>query len=112
MPLAARTIIGVGAFALTVNLIDAAPRWAVWILRVRPLRQLGVWSFSIYLWQQPLHSMVGKGELSPLARLIFAMACGLRSFYLIEQPAMRYLNERSKSRRGALIAIGPALGAK
>lgn len=112
VPLPARTIVGVGAFALAVNLIDAAPRWALWILSVRPLRQLGVWSFSIYLWQQPFHSMVGKGEMSPLAGLIFAMACGLGSFYLIEQPARRYLNARSKSRRDALIEMRPALRAK
>ena len=98
VPLPARTIIGVGAFALAVNLIDAAPRWMLWILSVRPLRQLGAWSFSIYLWQQPFHALVSKGELSPLTGLVIAMACGVGSFYLIEQPARRYLNKSSESR--------------
>lgn len=47
--------------------------------------QMGIWSYSIYLWQQPFISRKVVG-------LPFALCLGIASFYLIEQPARKYLN--------------------
>lgn len=53
-------VFGVGSFALAVNLLAGAPPLVQAILSTKPLRQLGIWSFSIYLWQQPLYLYVHR----------------------------------------------------
>lgn len=56
------------------------------------LRLLGIWSYSIYLWQQPFYQYK---SLFPLGvALCLAVAAGLVSFYAIENPARAYLNRR------------------
>jgi peptidoglycan/LPS O-acetylase OafA/YrhL len=76
--------------ALAVCTIDIAPRSCLRILRHPVAVTLGLWSFSLYLWQQPFR--VVRGEHSALLLLTGAVACGLASFYLLEQPARRFLN--------------------
>ncbi|MBK9153221.1 MAG: acyltransferase [Chloracidobacterium sp.] len=55
------------------------------------LRQLGLWSFSIYLWQQPFQhdNITFTGSVVGLS---CTMAAALISFYIIEQPARGWLN--------------------
>jgi peptidoglycan/LPS O-acetylase OafA/YrhL len=81
-------IVGVGALALAVNLLPQAPAWVRNALAARPLRLLGLWSFSLYLWQQPFHLT----DLPAPVALCGVFAAGLTSYYLLEQPARRYLN--------------------
>jgi peptidoglycan/LPS O-acetylase OafA/YrhL len=60
----------------------------------RVVTTLGLWSFSIYLWQQP-------GALKEHHVLLFLAAAiftGVTSFYLVEQPARRWINARMSSR--------------
>lgn len=84
--------------AFSVNHLDAIPRSIKRLLSNSLLRLLGVCSYSIYLWQQPFyHLAVDSGGLFPSARIVFlAMACltGLASFYMIENPIRRCLNNR------------------
>lgn len=87
-----RTILGVGLFALAINLLRAAPPVVKSVLSLRILRQLGTWSFSIYLWQQPFYLATHHGALTPALALVLAVATGICSFYFIEQPARAYLN--------------------
>jgi peptidoglycan/LPS O-acetylase OafA/YrhL len=87
-----RTILGVALFALAVNLLRAAPPVVKSVLSWRILRQLGIWSFSIYLWQQPFYLAAHHGELAPALALVLAFAAGILSYYFIEQPARAYLN--------------------
>jgi peptidoglycan/LPS O-acetylase OafA/YrhL len=94
VPLGVRALAGVGALALAVNLLERAPDWLHALLSGRPLRQLGVWSFSIYLWQQPFYLAVSDGHLSAMAGAGAALLAGIASFYLVEQPARAYLNRR------------------
>ncbi len=47
--------------------------------------QMGIWSYSIYLWQQPFITRKFAG-------LPIALCLGIASFYLVEQPARKYLN--------------------
>jgi len=59
-----------------------------------PLRLFGIWSFSIYLWQQPFYKLAHHGFLSVVLALLGGCAAGLASFYLVEGPARAFLNRR------------------
>lgn len=85
-----RYSLGTLCFSLAVAAIDQAPIWLRWMLSSRPLRQIGLWSFSLYLWQQPFSKLMHY--LPRSAMLAAAIACGLLSFYLVEQPLRRFLN--------------------
>lgn len=106
VPVPVRTFVGVGLFALAVNNIESAPAVVRAILSSRVLRQLGLWSFSVYLWQQPFHMYVAFQHKPPLLGLLGALLAGAASFYLVEQPARRWLTRR----RSEPAAIVPALG--
>ena len=92
VPVAMRVVVGCVAFAMAVTLLDRAPRILQAALGFRPLRQIGVWSFSLYIWQQPFYIMMNRHELSPVVALALSMAVGITAFYLIESPARLYLN--------------------
>ncbi len=59
---------------------------------------LGIWSYSIYLWQQPFfHYGVKDGEIFPFAGPVLAavaVGVGVLSFQFIEDPIRAYLNQR------------------
>jgi peptidoglycan/LPS O-acetylase OafA/YrhL len=94
VPALFRTILGVSAFALAINLLDRAPKIVQSALSFRPLRQLGLWSFSIYLWQQPFYLYVHRNGMPAFLGLGCAILAGVASFYLLEKPARAYLNRR------------------
>ncbi len=96
-----RTLFGIGALALAVNLLDHAPRLMQKALEWYPLRQLGLWSFSLYLWQQPFYMAMHRHEISAPLGLALGLLCGLASFYLVENPARLYLNNRWDAPRPA-----------
>ncbi len=84
--------------AFTVNHLDALPGLVTDLLALKPLRLLGIWSYSIYLWQQ-LFYFYGKPVITgfPLAGLILiclSIGLGVMSFYWLENPVRRYLNNR------------------
>lgn len=83
-------------FAFTVNHLDALSDRVKKLLSNNFIRLLGIYSYSIYLWQQPFYYYGVKfGELFPFSGLIFlVIACsiGVISFYLIENPIRKYLN--------------------
>lgn len=88
-----RVIGGCCALAIAINLLSSAHPKFLAALSFRPLRQMGLWSFSIYLWQQPFTMMQGDG-LSSLNLMATGVACGITSYYLVERPARAYLNSR------------------
>lgn len=94
MPLPVSTYAGVGAFALAINLLRAAPAPLHGMLSIAPLRRLGVWSFSIYLWQQPFYLSAVHGGMPRAVALVLALGAGIASYYLVEQPARVWLNRR------------------
>lgn len=72
------------------------------LLEWRPLRQLGLWSFSIYLWQEPfLH--VAYGKPAPVLALagIGGVVVGILSFRYIEGPARAAINSLGRFRRSS-----------
>ena len=93
---------GVAAFALAVNLLPYAPGLAQRVLALRPLCLLGTWSFSIYLWQQPFYLLAEHGAMPAAAALALSIAAGCASYYVLEQPARRWLNARWGQRRSVL----------
>lgn len=105
VPSPVRTIVGVGAFALAINLLPASSPRLRAALGVRPLRQLGIWSFSIYIWQQPFYRFVYEGGMSKGLALVLAIIAGIASFYLIENPMRQHLNRvwGKKARLGSVV---------
>ncbi len=97
--------------------VDAMPRWLTWsvapvllalaanhltnvalpiqkMLCWRPLQLLGLYSYSIYLWQQPLymyHQLLPGGLLTGL---ILALMVGCLSFHFFENPLRQWINTR------------------
>lgn len=92
VPLLAERLLGLGLLALTIHLLPIGPAVYRIVLSYRPLRQLGLWSFSIYLWQQPFYLWVRGERLPVLVGLTGALLCGLASYYLIEKPVRNRLN--------------------
>lgn len=83
--------------AFSVNHLAEAAECFKSLLSIRPLRQFGLWSFSIYLWQQPFYSHKSTFPGGEWSALSCALATGLISFYLIEQPCRTWLNRHWKS---------------
>lgn len=81
--------LGTFALALSVATIDRAPSWCRCVLSVAPLRLVGVWSFSLYLWQQPFYVVKG---LSLVARLACVTLLSLVSYFVVENPMRKKLN--------------------
>lgn len=98
IPTPIRLIFGIGAFALAVNLLGAAPSLIQRILSIRLLRWLGLMSFSLYLWQQPFYLAMHWDGMNRVFAITLSFICGIASFYLVEQPARSFLNNYWKSR--------------
>ncbi len=61
------------------------------------MRQIGIWSYSLYLWQQPFYQLINKGYGPTYGLFIAAIFAGLVSFYFIEMPLRTFLNARKFS---------------
>lgn len=84
---------GCAFFALAVNLLDRAPQLVQQVFAFAPLRKLGMWSFSIYVWQQ-LFFRHFIGGWAGIFGIVCSILVGWISFNLLEQPVRRYLNAR------------------
>lgn len=78
--------------AFSVNHLSETMGWFRSILSLQPLRQIGLWSFSIYLWQQPFYAHKSTFPGGQIVALACGLATGLISFYLIEKPCRTWLN--------------------
>lgn len=56
------------------------------------LRLFGLWSYSIYLWQQPFIHV--KGIIGTVPAVAAAIFLGVASFYLLENPVRSWLNRK------------------
>jgi peptidoglycan/LPS O-acetylase OafA/YrhL len=114
------------AFAAVITSLvigtGAGLRWLAW----RPFAWIGTIAYGLYLWHIPVivfargNGLLPGGALSALIALPVAIALGAASWYLLEQPLMRYAarlrrtgpsearSERSRSRSRARIAQRPA----
>lgn len=82
--------------AFAINHLDKAPNAIHSILSAGPLRLLGIYSYSIYLWQQPFYiyqeTYVHAVDAQRLVFLAVALGLGTLMFYAFENPARCYLN--------------------
>lgn len=83
--------------AVAVNHLSDSYAWFHKNLSALPLRKIGLWSFSIYLWQQPFYSVKNNFVLGAIGALAFAMTVALISFYVVEQPIRTWLNKNWNS---------------
>ena len=58
--------LGTLCLSIAVSTIDVAPIWFRQILSAKWLRMVGLWSFSLYLWQQPFAKSAGLPILNLL----------------------------------------------
>jgi peptidoglycan/LPS O-acetylase OafA/YrhL len=81
----------VGTFLIALGL--ATLQWlrepAKRFLSSSAMTYLGLWSFSLYLWQQPFSNVLGAINSVTLS-LLFALS--VMSYYLVEKPARKLLN--------------------
>lgn len=78
------------ALAFCVNHLDVTYAAVRRVLASAPLRMMGIWSFSIYLWQQPFFAF--KDSLPHGMAPVGAVLVGLASFYLLENPCRQWIN--------------------
>jgi peptidoglycan/LPS O-acetylase OafA/YrhL len=99
--------IGTFLLAVSVATIDTAPRLAIRLLSTKALTLMGLWSYSIYLWQQPFTKVLHAWPL-PL-KLALTMAAALISFYIVEAPLRRYLKRVWADREGSRRSVEPVI---
>ncbi|MDB5850153.1 MAG: acyltransferase [Rhodoferax sp.] len=103
IPLPLQVAAGMGSLAVVLQGLKAAPASLRDLLSWRPLRLLGTWSYSIYLWQQPFYEAQNSGLIAWYVAVPGAIACGLLSYYAVEAPARIYLNARWRGRSGSAL---------
>jgi peptidoglycan/LPS O-acetylase OafA/YrhL len=107
-PLPVSMIFGVGALALLINLLAKAPQPIRSALAFYPLRKFGLWSFSIYLWQQPFYLAHYRDGMPGWLAVTLAVSAGITSYYLIEKPIRGYLNRGWAKAAPLSVAAGGA----
>lgn len=111
MQLAAQLAVPPFLLAFAVNHLGSSPAWFLNLLRARWLRLLGVISFSVYMWQQPLY--LNSNRFPWHSAVVCALLIGAGSFYWYESPVRRWLNahwaERARREEpGVAASEGPA----
>jgi peptidoglycan/LPS O-acetylase OafA/YrhL len=91
--------LGTLCLAVAICSLERAPAPVLKALSFPLLTTLGLWSYSIYLWQQPFYRLHLAGQLSLGAALLLAVGMAIASFRFVEQPARQWLNARFARRR-------------
>src|SRR5438445_1330902 len=86
VPTPVHYLLGVPLLALAVNTLDFAGGYLTGLLSSRPMVMLGLWSYSLYLWQQPFYKFVYDRNVTPIPMLAAVFACALASYYIVEKP--------------------------
>jgi len=73
----------------------------------KPLRYMGIWSFSIYLWQQPIYMYQWAFPGGGFTAVIVAIIAGILSFYFFENPIRNWINNRFT--KNVSLNISPAV---
>lgn len=90
-----RYTLGTAGLAIAVASIDGSYGWIRdALLSNRLVRQIGLWSFSIYLWQQPISDLMRDPEWLRPVGVLLCVAIGAASYIWIEKPTRNYLNLR------------------
>ena len=82
---------------VTVNHLKDLPALVSRLLTNPVIRYFGLWSYSIYLWQQFFYEYSWRIPGGKFVALALAITIGVASYYLLEQPARRWINARWSS---------------
>ncbi|WP_172125307.1 acyltransferase [Devosia sp. 919] len=91
-PMPLHYVLGTALLAIAVNSIDYSAKAILSALSTAPMVTLGLWSYSLYLWQQPFFQFRYHIDGSPVLCLAGAFACAIASYYLVEKPSRSWLN--------------------
>ena len=91
VPLWSSMLLSPFLLALTVNHLSETQLLVRKSLASPSIRLLGIWSYSIYIWQQPF--FIYQHHFPPGGALAAAMLVSIGSFYLIESPVRTWLNK-------------------
>jgi len=80
--------------AFTLNHITEAHRFLCTVFELKVFRMLGMWSFSIYLWQQLLFQYKWLIPFAPVGGILASILVGAISFYFFENPIRTWINNR------------------
>lgn len=94
--------------ALAICTLGQAPAVVRAVFSWGPLTRMGIWSYSVYLWQQPFSRLARDGVLPGWLALLLGVLFGVVSFYVIEQPARRFLNAKWRGAPAAQPAAAAA----
>jgi peptidoglycan/LPS O-acetylase OafA/YrhL len=78
------------------------------LLNLRPVRHIGLISYSLYLWQQMFTGLDTERFVKFPANLIAIFLCAEASYWVIERPALA-LKRRLTPGKGPLIALVPVV---
>ena len=84
--------LGTILLAVAVSTIDRSVAPMRSMFSIAPLTRLGLWSYSLYLWQQPFYKLHNNTAAPVAVWVACAFITAIASFYLVEQPARRRLN--------------------
>ena len=79
---------------IAVNHLVEATKSIQKVLTVKPLRWLGILSYSIYLWQQIFYKLYYALPGGAITGFVLSILVGAGSFYIIETPLRRAINTR------------------
>lgn len=94
VPLWALVIFSPVLLGVAVNHLHTAPTLMQSVLCNPVIRKFGLWSFSIYLWQQFFYMYAWRVPGGKPVALALAIVAGVASFYILEQPLRRWMNNR------------------
>lgn len=91
--------------AISICTIDYSFDWFKKLFDNKLFIVIGMYSYSIYLWQQPFYQMYHAGEITLFLGLATTSVLAFLSFHLIEQPARDFLNKTFTSSKRSRLQI-------
>ena len=80
--------------AFAVNHLSDMPVFLRKVLSNSIVRYFGLWSYSIYLWQQLFYENAWRFPGGKFTAVILAILTGVVSYYFLEQPVRRWINRK------------------
>lgn len=88
--------------AFTVNHLLDTPKFFQNLLSLKVIRMLGIWSYSIYLWQQAFYRYSYAIPGGAMTGLFLSIIVGILSFYLYENPIRSWINSNWTKRNSVI----------
>lgn len=80
--------------AISVNHLNDLPALINKFLAFAPLRYIGLWSYSLYLWQQLFYMYSWAIPFGKPMGLLLTFIAGIASYYLLETPVRHLINSK------------------